>query len=194
MVAHSMLSLRRACRIALMMSLMLGQVQLLSIFPAEAKVFYAQDEAMQIAFPEAENVEALTFILNETEKLRVEALARAPLESKLFTFYRGSKGGQIMGYAAIESSVVRTLPAAFLVVLTPKGQVVKTVMLAFHEPLDYLPSERWLEQFANKRLDPDLWPQRGIAGIVGSTLSVRAVTMGVRKVLALFRVLIQERS
>lgn len=177
-----------------MMSLMLGQVQLLSIFPAEAKVFYAQDEAMQIAFPEAENVEALTFILNETEKLRVEALARAPLESKLFTFYRGSKGGQIMGYAAIESSVVRTLPAAFLVVLTPKGQVVKTVMLAFHEPLDYLPSERWLEQFANKRLDPDLWPQRGIAGIVGSTLSVRAVTMGVRKVLALFRVLIQERS
>ena len=89
--------------------------------------------------------------------------------------------------------MVRTLPETFMVLLSPTGEVRMTVILAFHEPPDYLPSERWLEQFRGEKLSPELWVGREIAGIVGSTLSAQAMTQGVRKVLALFDILVKGR-
>lgn len=158
-----------------------------------AKVFYAKDEALKLAFPEADQIETRTFIMRDSELQRAQQMARTPIESKLFTFYVGKKKGAIIGYAAIDTHIVRTLPGTFMVVLSPEGQVQTTVVLAFHEPPEYLPSERWLEQFRNKTLSPDLWVGRDIAGIVGSTLTTQAITEGIRKVLTLFEILIKEK-
>jgi hypothetical protein len=159
----------------------------------EAKVFYAKDEALKIAFPDSDQVEMRTFILKDTEVQTAEQLARTRIESKLFTFYIGKKGGRVIGYAAIDTHTVRTLPETFLVVLSPEGQVRTTVILAFHEPPEYLASERWLKQFQDKKLSPELGVGRDIAGIAGSTLTAHAITQGVRKVLALFQILIKEK-
>ena len=62
--------------------------------------------------------------------------------------------------------------------------------LAFHEPPDYLPSDRWLDQFPGRGLADDLAVGGGIHGIAGSTLSSRAVARAVRRSLALHRVLV----
>lgn len=174
------------------LTLTLG-LSLLGATPAYAKVFYAKDEALRLAFPQADTVETRTFILKESELQRAQKMARTRIDSKLFTFYFGRKNGRIVGYAAIDSHIVRTMPETFMVVLSPAGQVRTTVILAFHEPPEYLPSERWLRQFREKGLSPELWPGRDIAGILGSTLTVQAITQGVRKVLAFFEILIKEK-
>jgi len=88
--------------------------------------------------------------------------------------------------------VVRTQPEAFLVVISPDGQVRDVRMLAFYEPREYLPPERWFEQFRHERLTPELSTRRKIHSIAGATLSSRAVTGGVRRALALFEVLVVE--
>jgi len=165
------------------------------LFPppqALAKVFHSKQEALALAFPDAEQVETRTFFLTEGQVRRVATLAATPVDSKLVTFYTGHKNGQPLGYAFIETNVVRTLPETFLIVLTPTGVVQKLFVLAFYEPEEYLPAERWLRQFEQKTLHPDLQLRRDIHGIAGSTLTARAVTSGVRRVLALFQVLIQE--
>ena len=167
---------------------------LLGPIPSYGKIFYAKDEALKLAFPDADSVEPRTFILKDAEIQRAQQRARTRIDSKLFTFYIGKKNGQILGYAAMESHVVRTLYATIMVVLSPAGQILSTVVLAFHEPPEYLPSEKWLGQFPHKGLSPELWPGREIAGILGSTLSVQAITGGVRKVLALFEILIKEKK
>ncbi len=166
---------------------------LLRPMPSLAKIFYAKDEALKLAFPGADRVDTRTFILKDAELERAQRLAHTRIESKLFTFYIGRKNGEILGYAAIESNVVRTLPETIMVVLSPEGQVRSTVVLAFHEPPDYLPSKRWLSLFHGKGLSPELLPGREIAGILGSTLTVQAISGGVRKVLALFEILIKEK-
>jgi hypothetical protein len=56
-----------------------------------------------------------------------------------------------------------------------------------------LPSDRWLDQFREKTLSPELWVGREIAGIAGSTLTSHALMGGVRKVLALFNILLKEK-
>jgi len=157
------------------------------------KVFYAKDEALKLAFPDADEVEMRTFILKEDEVRRAQERARTRIDSRLFTFYVGKKKGNVVGYAAIDTHIVRTLPETFMVVLSSEGEVLTTIILAFHEPLEYLPSERWLEQFREKNLSPDLRVGRDIAGIAGSTLTTQAITQGIRKVLALFEILVKEK-
>lgn len=155
-----------------------------------AKVFFAKDEAIKAAFPEADAIENKTFFLTDDQQKQVETLARTRLDSKLVTVYIGRRGQKLLGYAMIDVHTVRTLPEAVMVVLTPEGQVASTLILAFYEPLDYLPTDRWMKQFNHKRLTPDLRVGGGIAGITGATLTARAMTESVRKVLALYQVLI----
>jgi hypothetical protein len=155
-----------------------------------AKVFYAKEEALRAAFPEADVIDKQTFFLTDDQKKQVETLARTRLDSKLVTLYIGRQGQKPLGYAMIDVHTVRTLPEAVMVVLSPEGRVASTLILAFYEPLEYLPNERWLKQFDQARLTPDLRVGGGIAGITGATLTARAMTESVRKVLALYRVLI----
>jgi S1-C subfamily serine protease len=157
---------------------------------ADAKVFYARDEALRLAFPDADRTEARDFFLTPAQRSAIEERSRSALDTNLITLYVGHCGDQVVGYAVFDTHVVRTLPETFLVVLTSGGEVAATYVLAFYEPLDYLPSERWLRQFANRKLSDDLQVGQSIAGITGSTLSARAVTSGIRRALAIHAVLL----
>ncbi len=161
-------------------------------FPVQAKVLHSREEALALAFPEAERVEKRTFTLSAEQAQRVTTLATTPLESKQATVYIGYKGEQVLGYAFLDTRIVRTLPATFLIVLSPAGVVQHVQILAFYEPEDYLPPERWLRQFEQQSLGPDLQLRRNIHGIAGATLSSQAITNAVRQASALFQVLIRE--
>ena len=160
--------------------------------PVQAKVLHSREEALALAFPEAERIENRTFTLTEEQAQRVATLATTPIESKQATIYIGYQGEQVLGYAFLDSRTVRTLPATFLIVLSPAGIVQRVQVLAFHEPKDYLPPERWLRQFDQQPLSPDLQLYKNIHGIAGATLSSQSVTNAVRQALTLFRILIQE--
>jgi hypothetical protein len=160
--------------------------------PAGAKVFHSQKEALELAFPDAERIEVETFVLDAEQARRVEELSRAPLDTKVVRIWRGLRGDEVLGYALIDVHEVRTHPEAFLVVLTPEGAVRSVRILAFHEPLEYLPPERWYGQFGQKSLADELRVGGDVHGIVGATLSAQATTAGVRRALALHGVLLRK--
>jgi hypothetical protein len=160
--------------------------------PAAAKVFHSQKEGLALAFPDADRIEEETWILKGAQKEAIEKLARAPLETEIVTLYSGWRGAELLGWAYIDVHTVRTQPEAFLVVLDPEGAVRSLRVLAFYEPLDYLPSERWYQQFDGRSIQAPLRLGGDIHGVVGATLSARAVTRSVRRVLALHEVLIRE--
>jgi len=161
---------------------------------SSATVFYARDQLAELAFPGAEEVEALDFFLTDAQRGAIEKLAAAPLETSLLTVYAGKKAGQILGYAILDSHVVRTLPATFLVVLRRDGTIAATHVMAFHEPLEYLPSKRWLGLLTDHKLENDLRVGRAITAITGSTLSAHAIVGGVRRALAIYEVLLADNG
>ena len=160
--------------------------------PAEAVVLYAKNEALKLIFPEADSVEPEAVFLTAEQAARVEDLARSPLESQLLTVHVGRKGDETLGYAFLDIHVVRTQPEALFVVLTPQGDVDSVLIVAFHEPLEYMPSERWQAQFPGKTLTPDLQVKRAIAPISGATLSAHAMTDAVRRALAVYQVALKQ--
>jgi Na+-translocating ferredoxin:NAD+ oxidoreductase RnfG subunit len=164
---------------------------LLAAAPADAKVFHSREEALKLAFPDAERIEDQTYVLTDAQAARVAEIAQSPLDSKLVKIYTGYRGEQPLGYAVIDIDTVRTMPEALMVVLTPGGSVRSVRVLAFHEPLDYLPNDRWYAQFADKSLEAPLRVGGDIHAVVGATLSARATTRGVRRALAFYHLLVK---
>jgi hypothetical protein len=159
--------------------------------PATAKVYLSRREALAWAFPQADRIDERSHVLTREQAQLVESRAGAKLDSRIVKLYTAYLGDEVQGYAFIDIHTVRTLPEAFLVVLTPEGEVRTLRVLAFYEPSEYLPPERWLEQFDRRRLDDQTHVGGAIHGIAGSTLSANAVTGGVRRSLALYEVLVK---
>jgi hypothetical protein len=166
---------------------------LLAVAPAtaEAKVYHSRMEALELAFPDAERIENEIHVLSDRQVTRIQDLSRCQMDSKLVNLYTGMKVDDVLGYAFIDIHNVRTMPEAFMVVLTPDGRVRTLRLLAFHEPLEYQPTRRWYDQFERKSLEQPLRLGGDIHGIVGATLSARATTCGVRRALALYEILVQ---
>lgn len=144
-----------------------------------------KEQALELAFPAADQIETLNLFLTPEQLAQVGRTTGVQAESSLYTFYVGKRNGEVLGYAAIESSRVRTLPQTMLVVIATDGTVMRAEILAFFEPPEYQPSLRWLQQFFGVTLTPDLRIGGQIQGLTGATLSAQSVARQVRKTLAM---------
>ena len=163
------------------------------ISPSFATIFYSKNEAMELAFGKGTQVEQLSLFPDEIEAAQIQQDAKVKLDSGLFTFYVGKDQGKILGYAAIETSTVRTKPETLMIVLTPEGELQKVLTLAFHEPPEYQPPERWFEQLYKRPL-AEMDFNKGVDGISGATLSTRSALNSIRKVMAIFQVMVKNKS
>ncbi len=158
---------------------------------AAAKVFASQQEALTDAFPDATRIERRTLLIRRSDVEKIEAITHEKLESKILVIHSAYQDDRLIGIAHIDVHNVRTKPEAFLVVLTPTGLVRSVRILAFHEPLDYLPTPRWYEQFTGKSKDDTFRVGHDVHGVAGATLSARAAADGVRRMLAYWQVLLR---
>ncbi|MEC4748199.1 FMN-binding protein [Methylomicrobium sp. Wu6] len=158
-----------------------------------ATIFYSKNEALELAFGKDKQVELLSLFPDENQTAKIQELAKVKLESGMFTFYVGKDQGKILGYAAIETVTVRTKPETLLIVLTPEGELRNVTTLAFHEPPEYMPPEHWFEQLYKRPL-ADMDFSKGVDGISGATLSTRAGLSSVRRVMAMYQVMVKQQS
>src|SRR5262245_1168578 len=169
----------------------LALVAVLAAHGARAGVYASQERALAEAFPDADQIEARSFVLDDAQAAAVEARAQVKLERRIWTIHEARAKGVLLGSAVIDIHTVRTLPEALLVVLTPEGALRSVRMLAFHEPSEYEPPARWLGQLEGRTLSPELHLHQGVHALAGATLSSQAVMRSVRTVLALHEILTQ---
>lgn len=161
---------------------------------APRKVFLTVEEALALAFGEA-RVERTTAYLTERQLERAHALSGVECESALVHPYvaRDEKGREV-GTAYFDTQRVRTLDQCLMVVVAPDGAVQRIELCSFDEPPEYVPRGSWYGQFSGKKLDEELELKRSIRGVTGATLTARATTTSVRRVLAIDAVLDAERD
>jgi len=152
------------------------------------KVFLTVEEALALAFPECA-IERRTEVLSESEGARVEELAGTELASRIVRPYVARKDGKLVGTAWFDAHRVRTKNEVLMLVVGPDQRLQRVEVLAFAEPLEYLPKASFYAQFRARRLERDLDLERDIRGVAGATLSAEAATRAARRTLALQRVL-----
>jgi hypothetical protein len=157
---------------------------LAALHPAFGQSLLSREDALREYFPPPQVVEKRTLFLTEDQVKAIESRARARVDSRLLTYYAARDSGRITGYAIVETRIVRTLPQTFMVVVSGDGTLRGVELLAFSEPEDYRPPERWLDTFTGRSLTDDLWLKRGVRNIIGATITAESITSGVREVLA----------
>lgn len=159
-----------------------------------AQVLKNPQEALRSAFPEAERFDPRDVLLTPPMVERIEKLARARVSERMVTFYTARKGDRTVGYAVIHTHVVRTKRETITVAFEPDGRLRKVEVIAFFEPPEYRPPERWLAQFQGKTAADRLAVGDDLAPISGATLSARGIAEQARWLLQAFRVAIGEEA
>jgi len=160
---------------------------LLVLVPAAAgaTVLVTVEEALGLAFPEAPTTRETLFLTDDQRTAAAEGSGTVVASALVTRFVATGSEGAVVGYAYLDTHRVRTLPETLLVVLDAGGEVRRVEVVAFREPMEYLPRESWYDQYGGKGLDEDLALKRGIRPVTGATLTARATTEAVRRVLAI---------
>ncbi len=160
----------------------------LPILHAQLRTYATKSEILESAFPGAEIEKRKVKITPEMRK-EIETLIKGRFFRIRFSFYIAKQGGEILGYASVINEIGKTEPITFMVVLDSKAVVKRVDILVFRETQGYeIENKRWRNQFVGKSLKDPLRLKRDIDSISGATLSSRAVTKGVKKILAVFKV------
>jgi hypothetical protein len=167
-------------RISLLLFLLLWNV-------SYSQVFYAQDEAVKRAFPDATEVKRKNLVITSAKAAALSERCKATVSPGIVSYFQGYKDeGALIGYAFIDSGVVRTHNGVFMVVLLPDGTLRDVFVLAFNEPPEYMPTEKWLGLLRGKSLSEAPVAGKNVPPVMGSTLTVNAITTSVRRVQGVF--------
>ncbi len=111
---------------------------------------------------------------------RVDSLVVGPE-----TVWRLSRGDSLVGFAVVRNVIGKDQPITFLVAVDA-GNVLKDIdVLVYREPYGgEVAYEAWRRQFRGKSAQDPIQVGRDIRTISGATISVNAVTQGVRRALA----------
>ena len=98
---------------------------------------------------------------------------------------RVSRADSLLGFAAIGNVLGKDQPITFLVAVGPDDRLKDVDVLVYREPRGgEVAYDAWRKQFRGKRAADSLRVGKNIRSISGATISVNAVTTGVRRTLA----------
>ncbi len=156
----------------------------------DLQVYLTKKQALEIAFPGAEKIDKEIKWLTEEQKDRIKKFTYQTTRENRFTYYIGKKNGKPMGYMVIDHIIGKSFPITFMVVLNVDGTVRDVEIMVYREPRGWeVKYPSFMSQFFGMSSDSDF---RSINTITGATLSVRAITTGVQKAVAAYRVLYLE--
>jgi Na+-translocating ferredoxin:NAD+ oxidoreductase RnfG subunit len=153
------------------------------VLSAEARII-SRDEALKLAFPDAQIQSSVVF-LTDAEMHEVSKTVGSEIPSALIARYVAVKQQKEIGRAYLDTHTVRTKKESLLVILGEDGKVKRVEVVAFLEPPEYQPNDRWYQQFEGKQLNADLQLNRSIHPVTGASLTARATTDAVRRILVI---------
>jgi Na+-translocating ferredoxin:NAD+ oxidoreductase RnfG subunit len=100
------------------------------------------------------------------------------------TVYRVERNDSVLGFAVVRQVKGKDQPITFLVATDSADRLKDIDILVYREPYGgEVAYEAWRRQFRGKSTDDPLAVGRDIRTISGATISVNAVTLGVRRAL-----------
>ena len=103
----------------------------------------------------------------------------------LIARYLAIQNAAEVGRGYLDTHVVRTKKESLLIILNPEGKVRRVEVVVFLEPPEYIPPDRWYQQFEGKSLTDGLRVEGEIHSVTGASLTAQATTDAVRRILAI---------
>ena len=157
-----------------------------------AQVLISPIDAMQKNYDINATVTKKNVLLSNDKFTNIQKNAKVKLTTKIYRIFTATKDGEILGYGVLVNRKVRSKNAVILYLI--QDSVLQGIeIIAFNEPLEYVPTKKWNAQFMNVKTDTMLQLNRDIPSISGATMSARSVTDGSRIAFALYNELLKDK-
>ena len=158
-----------------------------------AKVLISPVDAMKQSFGDDAEIVKKNILLSKAQASEIQKSAKTKLDSKIFRVFKATKESKLLGYGVLINKKVRSKNAVVLYFIS-KDSILKSIeIIAFNEPIEYLPSDRWNSQFENLSTDTMLRVSKQIPTISGATLSARSITDGSRVAFAFYNEVLKDK-
>lgn len=156
----------------------------------QAQVLISPIDAMKESFSPEATISKKNILLSGSEYKQVQQSAKIKLNTKIYRIFSAKVEDTILGYGVLVNKKVRSKNAVVLYII--EGDKLSSIeVIAFNEPLEYVPSKTWKEQFNNIPVSKNLQLNRDIPTITGATLSARSITEGSRVAFGLYNTLLK---
>lgn len=154
--------------------------------PLSAKMLVSPIDVMKQSFGSKSKISKKNILLKTQEAKKIQKDAKVKLKSNIFKVFKATDKGNTLGYGIILNKKVRSKNAAVLYVIS-KDSILKSIeIVAFNEPMEYIPSQTWIKQFDNTPTSKRLKISKDIPTITGATLSAKSIVDGSRVAFAFY--------
>lgn len=152
-----------------------------------AQFLRSPEEAMKTAFPKATKIQRENVLLTPQEYSDLVRETHLSFGERVFTFYKALNKESLVGFGGIYSHRIRSKDATILFAILPNGQLHLTEIIAFYEPPEYKPSEKWLDQLKKWVDKSEESTFSDVPLIAGATLTSQSLVRSSRIVLNVWR-------
>ncbi len=145
-------------------------------------------QSLKRMFGETVSVTSTTIILSADEKKQIFEKAKTSWnKDTLLVFVCSSPDKKIAGYGFIDDVKGKVQYITYLTGVKSNGEIADVDVLSYREAYGgEIMYESFRKQFKNKTASDQLYPGKDIKNISGATISVRAITLGVKRILTTF--------
>ena len=128
--------------------------------------------------------------LSSPEKDSLSSRLKNKFSSDSVKLYVCTKHGKMTGYGIVDNVRGKTQFITYMVSLSTGGEIMDVDVLVYRESYGgEIGYESFRKQFRNKTTKDRLQPGRDIRNISGATISVHAISDGVKRILSTFEIL-----
>jgi Na+-translocating ferredoxin:NAD+ oxidoreductase RnfG subunit len=150
------------------------------------EIYFTEDEAATVMFPDSENILRETLTLTAEQKSLVEQVIGWKFPETSFPVYIGQTQGKVDGFAIVQNTIGKHRPITYMVGVDTEGEVTNFEVLIYREARgNEIRTKRFNYQYQGKDVRDPIRINRDIINISGATMSVRSASAGVKRVLVL---------
>ncbi|MCX6076666.1 MAG: FMN-binding protein [Campylobacterales bacterium] len=158
-----------------------------------AEVLTSPIDAMKYAYGQNSEISKNDILLSSEQESKISQEAKVALDTKIFRVFKAVADNKIFGYGILINKQVRSKNAVVLYMITKESLLKGIEIIAFNEPVEYLPSKEWSSQFQNIETTQMLRISKEIPTITGATLSAKSVVDGSRIAFAFYNEILKEK-
>ncbi len=157
--------------------------------PAQAyaeEVYLTENSALKLAFAGCDRTEKKVHAFTKSEKDKIESRLGWSLSQSTVAFFQGYLKDVPAGRAIIVDEIGKFKPITFMVKVSNEGKVERVDVMVYRETVgSEVRRERFTRQFRGKTAKDPMRINRDILNLTGATMSVQAMTAGIKKALVI---------
>lgn len=159
---------------------------------AVAATYLTVEAAQRALFPDADAFTELALAPTADQLLSITDASGAQAPHGELRVWAARRAGTVIGHVFVDNVIGRADYITYAVGIDARGALLPVEILEYRESHGgEIRNKRWLAQFAGRTTPAELEFRADIKSIAGATLSSEHVTQGVRRLLAMWQILIR---